>query len=303
MKSDAMNTTSLRFDKKLLAYLALTKPTIQLLVVLTGAAALVYEGSLTTQPLKFLWVMVLLAMAGGAANAFNQVFERDVDSNMRRTAKRRPLPLGHISLTGAYLFAGSLAVGSTIGFWLSFNWLSAVLAGVTILFYSLFYTLYLKPRTPQNIVIGGAAGSMGPVITLAAATGEVSLAAWLMFAIIFFWTPPHFWSLAIYYKEDYREVGYPMMPLVIGETRTWASIMRYTIITILISVGLYFTGAGVLYLLAALILGGFLLRKTIEAQKTGSPQAARGVFGISIVYLLALFTALIVDHSIYISIF
>lgn len=283
--------------QRLSAYLALTKPTIQLVVVLTGAAGLVVEGSLAGRPMTFIGALVLLAMAGGAANAFNQAFERNVDAAMTRTRKRRPLPLGVIQPWEAFLFAGLLAAISIFGFWVAFNLLSALLAAGTILFYSVFYTLYLKPRTPQNIVIGGAAGSMGPVITWAAAAGSLSLAPWLMFAIIFFWTPPHFWSLAIYHKDDYRTVGYPMMPVVAGETRTWMQILMYTVITVASSLGLVVTGSSFLYGVVALVLGGLFLRKALEARSSREAKDARGVFGYSILYILALFTLLIMDAS------
>ncbi|MBD3166841.1 protoheme IX farnesyltransferase [bacterium] len=284
-----------RPTERLRSYLALTKPTIQLLVVLTGAAGLVVEGSLNGDPSRFTLVLLLLAMAGGSANAFNQVFERDVDADMTRTRRRRPLPMKRIGVREAYAFAGLVGTASIAGFWLFFNLYSALLAAGTILFYSLFYTLYLKPRTPQNIVLGGAAGAMGPVIAWAAAANSLAVAPWLMFAIIFFWTPPHFWTLAIYHRTDYETVGYPMMPVIIGDARTWVQVIRYSVLMIAVSLGLLWSGLGLVYAISAIALGGLFMRKVVQAQTSRVPKDARGVFGYSILYLLALFTMMIVD--------
>lgn len=280
------------------AYLMLTKPSIMLLVVLTGAAGLVVEGSFNSDPLRFLVVLVFLGMAGASANTFNQYFERDVDAVMRRTRKRRPLPAGLISPLGALLYAIAMAVISTVVFAVWFNLLSAALSLATILFYSLYYTLYLKPRTPQNIVIGGIAGSMGPVIAWAAAAGSLSWTPVVMAAVIFFWTPPHFWALAIYMRGDYEAVGYPMMPGVVGVPGTWRQIFWYTLATLALSVGLWMFEPNWLYLLAAAGLGLWFLIDVIRGWKAGTDAAARRVFLVSIVYLLALFTAVILDRGI-----
>jgi protoheme IX farnesyltransferase len=290
-------TGARRVAQTIRAYLMLTKPSILLLVVLTGAAGLVVEGSLNDDPLRFLAVLVFLGMAGASANTFNQYFERDVDAVMRRTRKRRPLPKGLIKPAGALVYAVAMGAVSTVVFAVWFNLLSAALALATILFYSLYYTLYLKPRTPQNIVIGGLAGSMGPVIAWAAAAGSLAWTPVIMAAVIFFWTPPHFWSLAIYLREDYEAVGYPMMPGVKGVPATWRQIFFYTVVTIALSVALYFFEPGWLYLVAALGLGVWMLFWVIRGWRSGSDSAARGVFGVSIVYLLALFFMVIVDRG------
>jgi protoheme IX farnesyltransferase len=279
------------------AYIALTKPSILLLVVLTGAAGLVVEGSLNNDPVRFMAVLVFLGMAGGSANAFNQYFERDVDAVMRRTRRRRPLPQGLISPTGALVYAVLLGVISTAVFGLGFNLLAGALTLGTILFYSLFYTLYLKPRTPQNIVIGGLAGAMGPVIAWAAGANHLGWTPLLMAAVIFFWTPPHFWTLAIYLKDDYTQVGYPMMPGIVGEKATWAQILAYTLVTLALSALLAVFEPGWLYLLAAAGLGVWFLVAVIRGWRKGTDMAARGVFSVSIVYLLALFTAIILDRG------
>ena len=242
--------TMKRFINTIRAYIALTKPSILLLVVLTGAAGLVVEGSLNNDPLRFMAVLVFLGMAGGSANAFNQYFERDIDAVMKRTRRRRPLPQGLISPNGALIYAITIGVISTAVFTLAFNLLAGALTLATILFYSLFYTLYLKPRTPQNIVIGGLAGSMGPVIAWAAGANSLTWTPLLMAAVIFFWTPPHFWALAIYLKDDYTQVGYPMMPGIVGDKATWAQIFIYTLVTLAISGALVIFEPGWLYLLA-----------------------------------------------------
>ncbi|MCB2198693.1 heme o synthase [bacterium] len=284
--------------QRISAYISLTKPTIMLLVVLTGAAGLVLQGGLADHPFRFALTLFFLGMAGGSANAFNQYFERDRDAIMRRTRKRRALPMGRITPAEAFVFSFVLAVASTLGFWFLFNPLSAMLSLGTIVYYALFYTLYLKPRTPENIVIGGVAGSMGPVITWAAASGTMAIEPWLMFAVIFFWTPPHFWALAVYMKDDYVDVGYPMLPVVKGQRVTWNRSIVYAIITLATSIALLGFGTGWLYAAAAVGLGGWFLRRLLHARREESVLAARGAFTTSIVYLLALFTALILDKSI-----
>jgi protoheme IX farnesyltransferase len=265
--------------------------------VLTGAAAAVYEGSLVAEPLRLAALLFFLGMAGGAANAFNQYFEREVDARMRRTRKRRPLPMGRLHPGEALAWAVALSAISVGAFWLLFTPLSAALALATILFYALFYTLVLKPRTPQNIVIGGIAGSMGPVIAWAAATGTVAWEAWAMFGVIFFWTPPHFWALAVYMKEDYVEVGYPMLPNVAGVARTWQQSLFYAGVTIAVSFLLLFSHASWLYGIGAGVLGGWFLLRVLQAKRDGGPVTARRAFTTSIVYLLALFIVIILDRS------
>ncbi|MFC2150611.1 protoheme IX farnesyltransferase, partial [Calditrichota bacterium] len=198
----------------------------------------------------------------------------------------------------ALIFSILTGIISIVGFWSLFNPLAGSLAFGTIAFYSFFYTLYLKPRTPMNIVIGGAAGSMAPVIAWAAAANSLSVIPLLLFAIIFFWTPPHFWALALCLKEDYKKVSYPMLPVVVGDSETWKQIVKYTVVTLVFSVILSLTGSGIFYLAGAAILGGLFIRKAVNARAAGSIKAARGVFGYSIVYLLALFTAMMIDKGI-----
>ena len=266
-----------------------------LLVLLTGATALVMEASLLSQPIDFILVLTGLFLTGGAANALNQFFERDIDSKMGRTNKKRPLPRGKISAMHALWFAIGIGFSGVLLFGLAFNWLSAALALGTILFYSLFYTLWLKPNTHQNVVIGGAAGSMAPLIAWAAATGGLALTPWILFLIIFFWTPPHFWALALCVKEDYKRVGLPMLPVVKGDEVTLRLIFYYTLALVVISLALLLTSVGWLYVIAAALLGGLFIKKSYETRKHPSLGRERGLFGYSIVYLLALFSAIIVD--------
>ncbi len=278
------------------AYYRLTKPTIMLLVVFTGATALLVEGSLIHHPGKFLLVLVGLYLTGGCANALNQYLERDIDAQMARTRNRRPLPMSTISPTHALVF--SVAIG-VVGVWLFahvFNLLTAALAMGTILFYSLFYTIVLKPWTPQNIVIGGVAGAMAPVGAWTAATGTMAVAPWIMFLIVFFWTPPHFWALALFCKDDYVRSGLPMMPVVKGDSRTLREMFVYSIILVATSLALLAFGAGWLYGCVAAALGLVFLQRAYRALRLRGDGAVRSLFGFSIVYLFALFFAMIADR-------
>lgn len=266
-----------------------------LLVVVTGAAGLVVQGELLARPWSFMLVMLGLFCAGGSANALNQYFEREIDSRMARTRRRRPLPTGHISSRGALLFAVCIGVVGVLLFFFCFNLLSALLALGTIVFYGFFYTLLLKPNTHQNIVIGGAAGAMGPVIAWAAAANNLSLAPWLMFLVIFLWTPPHFWALALYLKEDYEKVKLPMLPIVKGEVAALQYIWWYTLAMVAISLVLALYGTGIGYWVVAVVLGYGFIRKALQAKARRTKQAEFGLFKYSIVYLLALFCCLIVE--------
>lgn len=276
-------------------YIQLTKPTIMLLVLFTGGTALVMEGSLLHEPLKFFLVLVGLYLTGGSANALNQYFEREIDAKMERTARRRPLPLHFLGPKEALIFAVTIGVIGVLLFGYFFNWLTALMSLATLLFYALFYTLFLKPHTWHNIVIGGAAGAMAPVGAWAAATGQTAVAPWLLFLIIFLWTPPHFWALALYCKEDYIKARLPMLPVIKGDDATFRQIMIYTYALILVSLALFAVGAGWLYLLVAVGLGGYLVKKALVARRLKTVPAMRGLFGFSIVYLFGLFLALIAD--------
>jgi protoheme IX farnesyltransferase len=277
------------------SYITLTKPTIMLLVLFTGATALFMEGSMVREPGKFLLVMIGLYLTGGCANALNQYFERNIDARMERTKKRRPLPMGEIGATHALIFSISIGVIGVFVFAYVFNFLTAILSLATILFYSLFYTLYLKPNTPQNIVIGGAAGAMAPVGAWAAATGQMAVAPWIMFAIVFLWTPPHFWALALFCKNDYIKAKLPMMPVIKGDDATLKQMFYYTLALVVMSLALIWFHAGLVYAAAAVVLGYFFIKKAYRVMTDKSEKLIRGLFGYSIVYLFTLFFAMIVD--------
>jgi protoheme IX farnesyltransferase len=277
------------------SYVELTKPSIMLLVLFTGATSLVLEGSLLSQPIRFSLVLLALYLTGGSANALNMYFEREIDARMLRTARRRPLPKGEIEPNQALIFAIAIGVTGVVIFYLFFNLLTAALAIATMLFYGLFYTLWLKPNTPQNIVIGGIAGAMAPVGAWTAATGEMNLTPWILFLIVFLWTPPHFWVLAMQCEDDYRRVGLPMMPLVRGQQETARQVLAYTIALVGVSLSLALIGAGWIYLSGASILGLLFLRKSYMLWRDFRPSRLRPVFRYSLVYLFALFAVAIVD--------
>lgn len=277
------------------SYIQLTKPSIMFLVLFTGATSLVLEGSLLSDPIRFGLVLLGLYLTGGAANGLNQYFEREIDGQMKRTYRRRPLPLGQLRPLNALIFSVSIGVIGIALFVLFFNWLTAAIAAATILFYSLYYTLYLKPNTHQNIVIGGIAGAMGPVGAWCAATGSVDLFPWLLFMIIFLWTPPHFWALALFCRDDYKKVGIPMMPTVKGEEATTSWIFWYSMVLFGVSLSLLAWEPGWLYFWAALLLGGQFVRKSYLLRRQYSEARSRSLFGYSIVYLFGLFGILIIE--------
>ncbi len=281
---------------KIPVYFQLTKPSIMLLVVLTSATALIIEGSMLQQPAMFVLILLATFLSGGAANALNQFFEREIDARMTRTASRRPLPQKQISDSGALVFSILIGLGGVTIFASLFNWFSALMSLGTILFYSFIYTLLLKPNTTQNIVIGGAAGAMAPVGAWIAATGHMALEPWILFLIIFLWTPPHFWALALYYKKDYDKANLPMMPNVKGKDATLRQMIVYTWLLVAISLTLLIsTSMSVLYGISALWLGILFLRKTYQAKSSGNDKQIKGVFSFSIIYLMVLFTIIIID--------
>lgn len=280
-------------------YILLTKPRVMTLVILSGATALFMEGSLVKHPLEFLLVLLGLYLAGGSANALNQYFERDIDACMSRTRTRRPLPMGRLKPSQALTFSVVIGISSILLFALTFNWLSALLALATILFYGFFYTLWLKPNTDHNIVIGGAAGAMAPLIAWAAASGSLAVAPGILFLIVFVWTPPHFWALALYFKDDYEKVGLPMLPVVRGERVALLYIFIYTLVLFITSLALIAVGAGLIYIASAAILGFVFIRKAFNVFRRGTRELQRGLFGYSILYLFGLLFAIIIDSLIF----
>ncbi|MBN1212016.1 MAG: protoheme IX farnesyltransferase [candidate division Zixibacteria bacterium] len=277
------------------SYIQLTKPSIMLLVLAGGLTGIIMEGSLLEEPLKLSLFLLGLFLTGGCANALNQYFEREIDARMSRTSSRRPLPLRKLTPLKALLFSIFIGLAGILILGLVFNWLTAFLATATILFYGLVYTLWLKPSTSLNIVIGGVAGAMAPVGAWAAATGEIALTPWLVFLIIFFWTPPHFWSLAIRFNDDYRAARLPMLPLVKGRETALKQIYYYTLALFGVSLLPLAVRFGWFYLFAATVLGMVFIGKTYAARKSGDINKIWGVFKYSIVYLFALFAALIIN--------
>jgi protoheme IX farnesyltransferase len=281
----------------LYSYLQLTKPRIVLLFTLTGIAALVLEGTLAASSVAF-WMIVLgMTLTAGSANALNQYIDRDIDAVMERTRKKRPLPMGLITPNHALAYA---LVSGVVATWILYFYGNAHAAfwGVfTIGFYVGVYTLWLKRRTPYNIVIGGAAGATAPLIGWAAGTGQLSWIAVAMFMVIFMWTPPHFWALALCVKDEYAEASVPMLPVVAGESRTRLEILIYTIALLPFTLVPYaLGGSGNIYLISAILLGAEFLRRAWALYTLKDRKTAWGLFGYSIVYLLALYVVMILDR-------
>jgi heme o synthase len=285
-------------------WIALLKPRVMSLVVFSGLIGLLVAPGHLNPVLAFTAVLCI-AVAAGACGAINMWYDRDIDAVMRRT-RLRPIPAGRIEPGAALGYGITLAVGSVIVMGLAVNHVAAGLLALSIGFYVFVYTMWLKRRTPQNIVIGGAAGAFPPVIGWAAVTGSVDLIPLLLFAIIFIWTPPHFWSLALFANDDYRRAKVPMLPVVSGAKETRRQIVLYTLVLIPLSLAPWFLGfSGPVYAVAAGILGiGFLgsvWRVATDRQDaTGvsltNDAPARAAFKFSIAWLFILFAALAVDH-------
>ncbi|MFL5239092.1 MAG: heme o synthase [Rhizomicrobium sp.] len=279
-------------------FFALLKPRVMSLVVFTGLTGMVVApGNL--HPLVGFTALLCIALGAGASGALNMAYDSDIDGLMSRTASR-PIPLGRIAREEALTFGWWLAVASVAMMALFVNELAAVLLAFTILFYVGVYTLWLKRRTPQNIVIGGLAGALPPAIGWAAVTGSLSLVPFVLVAITFFWTPPHFWALALFRSGDYARAGVPMLPVAKGKTHTRYQIVAYTLLLSPLGLAPAFIGlGGVLYAAAAFAFGCWMLVAAIavlrERDEVREP-AARKLFGVSIGYLFALFAALIVER-------
>ncbi len=277
-------------------YVELTKPRIIVLLLITTVAGMLLAAPPWPSPGVVVATLVGGALAAGGANALNQYVDRDVDELMRRT-RRRPLPSHRATADEALVFGVSLGVFSFLLLGAFVNVLAACLALLGLLFYVFVYTIMLKRTTPQNIVIGGAAGAIPPLVGWAAARGELSVAAYVLFAIIFFWTPPHFWSLSIMTKRDYQAAGIPMLPVVAGDDEARRQILIYSVALAIISLGLYFVGAsGPLYLASALGLGGALVWQAYRQLREATEAAARRTFLFSNSYLALLFLAMVLDR-------
>jgi protoheme IX farnesyltransferase len=283
-------------------YFALTKPRVMSLVVFTGLCGLLAAPGHIHPVLGFTAVLCI-ALGAGGAGALNQWWEADLDAQMKRTAKR-PLPGGRMDRTNARDFGVALSVASVLIMGLAVNWLAAAILAVSILYYAVVYTIWLKPRTPQNIVIGGGAGAFPPLIGWVAVTGHVTLMPVLLFAIIFMWTPPHFWALALFVQSDYAKAGIPMLPVVAGEAATRRQIFAYAVILFAVSlVPWAIGGTGAIYGIAALALSGLFVALCLpvvmrRAGEGDRMKPEKRLFGYSVLYLFALFTALVADRMI-----
>ena len=281
---------------------ALTKPRVMSLVVFTGLCGLIAARS-AIHPVIAFTAVLCIALGAGAAGALNQWYEADLDAKMKRTAGR-PLPAGRLDRQTALHFGVGLSVFSVVLMGLAANWLAAAWLAISILFYVFVYTIWLKPRTAQNIVIGGAAGAFPPLIGWAAATGGTPLLPWLLFAIIFLWTPPHFWALSLFVRTDYAKAGVPMLPVVAGLQVTRRHILLYTLPMIAAALAPWALGlAGWIYgATAALLNLAFLVLAISVARNRATEPAAmapeKRLFGFSILYLFALFAAIVVDRMV-----
>jgi protoheme IX farnesyltransferase len=279
-------------------YVALMKPRVMSLVVFTALVGLmVAPGHL--HPVLGFAALLCIAVGAGAAGALNMWFDADVDAMMSRT-RSRPIPAGRVLPQEALGFGMTLAVGSVAVLGLVANWLAAGLLAFTIFFYVAIYTAWLKRSTPQNIVIGGAAGAFPPMIGWAAATGAVGIESVLMFLIIFFWTPPHFWALSLWRCQDYARAGIPMLPVVAGAAETRRQILIYSLVLAPIGAAPWLAGeAGLVYGATALVAGGMMARLAHKLYRFGDTaagdRAAKKLFGFSIVYLFLLFAVLLID--------
>ena len=280
--------------------LALTKPRVMYLVVFTGLCGLLAAPELPPFVLGFTAILCI-ALGAGACGALNQWYEADIDAKMRRTAKR-PLPAGRMDRQSALHFGVGLAFFSVILMGLATNWLAAVLLAASILFYVVIYTVWLKPRTAQNIVIGGAAGAFPPLIGWVAATGHMAPLPLLLFAIIFLWTPPHFWALSLFVRSDYAAAGIPMLPVVAGLPSTRRHIFVYSLPMAAAAVAPWLLGlTGPLYGACAAVLSAtfMMLAARVLANRATEPAEMgpeKRLFAYSVFYLFALFAALVADR-------
>src|SRR5580704_7675416 len=277
-------------------YVALTKPRVMVLAIFTALVGLSIAPS-SLDPLTAVVAVLSIAMGAGAAGALNMWYDADIDAVMARTAMR-PIPRGRVSRFGALVFGIALGCFAVLVLALATNLLAAALLAGTIFFYVVVYTMWLKRATPQNIVIGGAAGALPPMIGWAAASGGLALEPTLLFLIIFFWTPPHFWALSLYRVEDYVRAGVPMLPVVAGERETRRQILLYTVILAPLGVAPWLLGyAGLAYGLVALALGAMMIVLALRVWRERSAYvASKQMFGFSILYLFALFAMLLVDR-------
>jgi heme o synthase len=275
---------------------ALLKPRVMSLVVFTGLAGLlVAPGHI--HPVLAAIAVLCIAVGAGAAGAINMWYERDIDALMTRT-RARPIPAGRMEPAEALGFGVVLSIASVVVMALAVNFAAAALLALSIAFYVFVYTMWLKRRTPQNIVIGGAAGAFPPMIGWAAVTGDVSLASLSLFALIFMWTPPHFWALALFRCGDYARAGIPMLPVVAGVAETKRQILLYSLTLAPLGVAPYALGvAGPVYAIGAAVLGLIMLAGAVAVWRDSGEGAAKRLFGFSVLYLFLVFALLIFDRA------
>ena len=275
----------------------LLKPRVMSLVIFTGFAGM-FLAPTSIHPMLFIISLFAIAAGAGASGAINQWYDSDIDAVMQRT-QNRPIPAGAVEPAEALSFGLIISALSVLVLGLASNWLAAGLLAFTIFVYGVVYTIWLKRSTPQNIVIGGAAGALPPVIGWAAVSGSLSIEPLLLFAIIFMWTPPHFWALALFRNEDYTRAGVPMMPVVAGEAETRRQILIYAVLLAPLGVLPVFIGmSSLLYGAVAAGLGLNFIRLSRALMRSPDDAAARRLFGFSIVYLFLLFLGLVIDRAI-----
>lgn len=278
-------------------FISLLKPRVMSLVVFTGFVGL-YLAPGDGNPILQTIAILCIAFGAGASGAINMWYDRDIDAIMSRT-KARAIPSGKVTAEAALTFGVLLAGGSVMVMGLAINWVAATLLMVTIMFYVFIYTIWLKRRTPQNIVIGGAAGAFPPMIGWAAATGTVSVESITLFTIIFIWTPPHFWALSLYKSDDYKAAGVPMMPLVHGRYETKKQILLYSIVLGPLGIVPFWLGTlGAVYGATAALLGALFIGTAWRVMRDDSDKNCKQLFGFSILYLFLLFLAMIVDRCV-----
>jgi protoheme IX farnesyltransferase len=278
-------------------YVRLTKPRIISLLLVTTAGAMFVAAAGVPDGWLLFWTMVGGYLAAGGANAINHYIDRDIDGRMRRTTER-PVAAGRVAPGRALAFGVALGALSALVLGLAANWLAAGLALLGLALYVGVYTLWLKRTSVHNIVIGGSAGAVPPLVGWAAVTGDLNLSAWLLFAIVFYWTPPHFWALALMLERDYAAVGVPMLPVVRGVQETKRQILLWTIVMIAVSILPVASGAaGVTYFVSALALGAIFLALAALLARDPGIRWARATFHFSLLYLALIFVALVVDAA------
>ena len=284
------------FEARTGDFIALLKPRVMFLVVFTGLVGMVVApGSL--HPVLAFTALLCIAVGAGASGAINMWFDADIDAVMERT-RERPIPLGRIQPSEALGFGSVLSVASVAVMGLGVNWVAALWLAITIGFYVFVYTMWLKRRSPQNIVIGGAAGAFPPMIGWAAVTGDIGLYPVLLFGIVFLWTPPHFWALALYRSDDYARAGVPMLPVVAGEATTRRQILYYSLVLVPFTLAPWLLGyTGALYGIGAALLGVGLLILAVQIRLGSDMVAPKRMFAYSILYLFLLFALLLAERG------